>query len=108
MAVDLCAWENNFLAAENAHSTAVSLKVGACLGGTVGAGVGSPEPHVVTLPLGGRACSAGVVPRSGPGSDSATDGALRIYTSCPASQCPQVESTTRYYHYMKAQIHPIK
>ena len=67
--MDLQAWANNLLAAENAHSTNAAPKVGARLGETVEAGGGSPDPKKITFLFSGRAQSATAVPMSGQGSD---------------------------------------
>lgn len=52
----------------NIHSTAVVLKWGAHLGGTVGAGGSIPETHMIALPFDGRPHRATAIPRSGQGS----------------------------------------
>ena len=67
--MDLRAQVNDFLAAENAHSTSAALKVGAHLSGTVGTGGCSTKPHMIAFPFGGSAHRATAVLRSGPGSD---------------------------------------
>ena len=59
--VDLLAWANDFLSGMKAHSTAVTLKVGARPSTTVGAGGGSLESLHDHIPA--------VVPRSEPGLD---------------------------------------
>ena len=51
MAVDLCTWEKEFLAAMNAHSTTVALKGRAHLGRTVRASGGSLESLCNCFPV---------------------------------------------------------
>ena len=99
-----------FLAAAKTHSAAAAPKVAAHLDRTVGAGSSSPELPCGRISLSGKAHRTAMVPKTGSGSDRPSCQRWPAHNTqlLPCHQWQQVESVTRCYHSVKAQIHPIK